>query len=72
MTIGKIYNTPISVTQISTEVCSPCVSHCALDNDDICLGCYRHIDEIVGWRHLDHQGKEQVLERCKQRQQSKH
>lgn len=71
MTIKKLSKDLISIKQINTEVLSPCVSHCALDNDDICLGCHRHIDEIVGWCHLDNQGKMQILARCQQRQDSK-
>ena len=29
---------------------SPCGARCGLNDDDYCMGCYRHIDEIVGWR----------------------
>ncbi|MGM8892154.1 DUF1289 domain-containing protein, partial [Psychrobacter sp. 1Y1] len=28
---------------------SPCVAKCGLNDEDYCMGCYRHIDEIVGW-----------------------
>lgn len=28
---------------------SPCVASCKLNADKICVGCYRHIDEIVDW-----------------------
>ena len=28
---------------------SPCVRKCTLDDDDICVGCFRHIDEICAW-----------------------
>lgn len=28
---------------------SPCIASCKLNNDKICIGCYRHIDEIVDW-----------------------
>jgi uncharacterized protein len=28
---------------------SPCVARCGLNEDDFCMGCYRHIDEIVSW-----------------------
>ncbi|MFT6388011.1 MAG: putative Fe-S protein YdhL (DUF1289 family) [Cellvibrionaceae bacterium] len=30
-------------------VASPCISICALDDDDICAGCYRSADEIRLW-----------------------
>ncbi|QYJ77743.1 DUF1289 domain-containing protein [Shewanella acanthi] len=29
---------------------SPCVARCGLNDDDYCMGCFRHIDEIVAWR----------------------
>jgi predicted Fe-S protein YdhL (DUF1289 family) len=28
---------------------SPCIACCKLNADKICLGCYRHIEEIVDW-----------------------
>jgi uncharacterized protein len=28
---------------------SPCIRNCCLDDDDICLGCYRSIAEIIQW-----------------------
>jgi len=31
------------------DVPSPCIDVCSLDSKDICLGCGRHIDEIVNW-----------------------
>ncbi|TMM45620.1 DUF1289 domain-containing protein [Colwellia ponticola] len=47
---------------------SPCVSNCCLDNDDICLGCFRHIDEIVAWRGYSDQEKQRIIALCCQRQ----
>ncbi|MFB2680330.1 DUF1289 domain-containing protein [Shewanella mangrovisoli] len=29
---------------------SPCVARCGLNDEDYCMGCFRHIDEIVAWR----------------------
>ncbi len=28
---------------------SPCIAVCALDENDICLGCFRTGDEITDW-----------------------
>ncbi len=28
---------------------SPCVRNCHLNEEEICLGCFRSIDEITGW-----------------------
>jgi len=52
--------------EVSTPT-SPCVRNCCLNEDDICLGCFRHIDEIVAWQSLPNQGKEAVLNACEAR-----
>ena len=31
------------------EIASPCVRNCCLDQQDMCVGCFRVLDEIVGW-----------------------
>lgn len=30
-------------------IASPCVACCRLNADKVCVGCYRHITEIVDW-----------------------
>ncbi|MCC5859511.1 MAG: DUF1289 domain-containing protein [Ectothiorhodospiraceae bacterium] len=32
-----------------TRVISPCVSICKLDEDDICIGCGRTLEELRQW-----------------------
>lgn len=46
---------------------SPCVRNCCLNKEDICVGCFRHIDEIVGWNRLPEEEKQHVLERSEAR-----
>ncbi|MCJ0974905.1 DUF1289 domain-containing protein [Pseudomonas sp. PS1] len=46
---------------------SPCVSICALDEDDICTGCQRTVEEIRRWRSMDNDERRQVLLRCHER-----
>lgn len=29
---------------------SPCTRDCRLDDNDLCLGCFRFIDEIYEWK----------------------
>jgi len=50
---------------------SPCVSNCCLDNDDICLGCHRSLDEITGWHSADRKKRLQNLELCHQRKNNR-
>ncbi len=37
----------------SVQVASPCVRLCCLDNSDICVGCFRSLDEIKAWSQAD-------------------
>ncbi|WP_245825403.1 DUF1289 domain-containing protein [Pseudocolwellia agarivorans] len=46
---------------------SPCVRNCCLDKEDVCVGCFRHIKEIVGWKNLTDEGKKTVLASCEER-----
>ncbi|MCL1048381.1 DUF1289 domain-containing protein [Shewanella abyssi] len=46
---------------------SPCVARCGLNEDDYCMGCYRHIDEIVGWANASEDRKAQVWAKLEQR-----
>ena len=51
-------------------VASPCVSICALDENDFCTGCQRSIDEIRRWSRMDNAERRQVLQRCYERARS--
>ncbi len=31
---------------------SPCVGVCVCDENDVCIGCKRSLDEIVSWNRL--------------------
>ncbi|MCK8044109.1 DUF1289 domain-containing protein [Shewanella sp. 1CM18E] len=39
---------------------SPCVARCGLNDEDYCMGCYRHIDEIVGWGKASDERKAEI------------
>ncbi len=51
-----------------TEVASPCVSICALDEDDVCIGCYRSGEEITQWSQMSSEEKQAVMEQVRQRE----
>jgi predicted Fe-S protein YdhL (DUF1289 family) len=36
--------------ELKTSIQSPCIDNCCLDDEDICLGCFRSIHEILVWR----------------------
>lgn len=46
------------------EVPSPCVRNCCLDDDDICLGCFRSLQEITAWAEATDEQKREILSRA--------
>ncbi|BCG64344.1 MAG: putative protein-disulfide isomerase [Methyloprofundus sp.] len=76
---GEIYTIAINytqsnptLTQINTlleqhknrGIESPCVRNCCLNNDDICLGCFRSLDEITGWSQASELEKQAILDKA--------
>ena len=48
-----------------TSVPSPCIAVCQVDDvNDLCIGCFRHVDEIRDWPILTAAEKQAVLDRC--------
>jgi predicted Fe-S protein YdhL (DUF1289 family) len=41
---------------------SPCIRVCVLDAHGYCMGCERHIDEIVAWSQLSARRKQALLD----------
>ena len=52
---------------LEKPVKSPCISLCALDLNDICMGCQRSADEIRRWGTMTNQQRREVLDRLEQR-----
>ncbi len=50
-----------------SKVASPCVDNCCLDDHDICLGCWRHVDEIIEWGSASNQRRREILKLAKAR-----
>ena len=49
---------------------SPCVGNCCLDDEDVCMGCGRKIDEIVGWADKSEAEQRQIIELSQARHQA--
>jgi predicted Fe-S protein YdhL (DUF1289 family) len=49
------------------SLASPCVRNCCLDDDNVCLGCGRSLDEIVSWSGAADAEKRAILERSRAR-----
>ncbi|MBF6622218.1 MAG: DUF1289 domain-containing protein [Pseudomonas stutzeri] len=52
---------------VEKPIASPCVSICALDETDVCIGCQRNVDEIIRWSRLNNSERREVLLRCHER-----
>jgi len=51
----------------NAKIASPCVSICALNEDDICIGCFRTGEEILSWRLMTNDEKKKVLAQLEER-----
>lgn len=47
--------------RVSDRVRSPCVQVCALDENDMCIGCQRSGDEILRWSQMTDEERRDVL-----------
>lgn len=52
----------------SDKVRSPCVNVCALDDNDICIGCQRSGDEILRWTSMTNEQRRDVLHNVVERE----
>lgn len=52
----------------SDRVRSPCVSICALDEQEICIGCQRTGDEILRWSRMTDDERRLVLKEVAKRE----
>lgn len=55
---------------VSEKVGSPCVSICALDERDICIGCQRTGDEILRWTTMTNDERREVLRLVAEREKA--
>jgi len=46
---------------------SPCVRNCCLNERDICLGCFRSLQEICNWSQTDNKQRILILNNAKRR-----
>lgn len=53
----------MSVNEVSDEVHSPCIGVCTVDDDGVCMGCERTLDEIARWSQMSPDDKRRVLGR---------
>jgi hypothetical protein len=57
-------------SDIYRDTDSPCSKVCTLDDNDICIGCLRTLDEIGAWGSADRQARLQILDNAAAREQN--
>lgn len=50
---------------------SPCIRNCCLDDADVCIGCGRHLQEILGWSEANAGERRAILERAAARRDAR-
>ena len=60
------------MTEADASIPSPCVRNCCLNDEDVCLGCFRTVAEICLWSQADKSTRLQVLSNAEQRRESHH
>jgi len=48
-------------------IASPCISICALDENDVCVGCYRSGQEITRWSVAENVERRAILANAAER-----
>lgn len=57
----------MTTSQQPENILSPCVRNCCLNEQDICMGCFRHLSEITAWQGLSTDARQQVIQLCYER-----
>jgi predicted Fe-S protein YdhL (DUF1289 family) len=60
--------TPMSDIDGSAQ--SPCVRNCCLDDDLVCVGCFRSLEEIKEWGVADDHRRRIILQNADRRRQA--
>lgn len=55
----------------ATYIPSPCIRICTLDDDDVCVGCLRSLDEICRWPDADLEERHEILDAMSERSKTK-
>lgn len=50
---------------------SPCVRNCCLDDADVCIGCGRHVQEILDWGAADAAERQAIVARASARRDAR-
>lgn len=54
-------------SNVSPAVPSPCISVCRLDEQKVCTGCHRHVEDIREWRAATDERRREIVREAEQR-----
>ena len=57
------------MNKIDDRVQSPCIDNCCLNNEKICLGCFRSIMDIAQWSQMSDKMRLDVLHKAENRRE---
>jgi len=57
-------------TNVSPAVKSPCISLCRLDEQKVCRGCFRPVEDIREWRSADDARRRVICQQAEARRLS--
>ncbi|MDE2593465.1 MAG: DUF1289 domain-containing protein [Burkholderiales bacterium] len=63
-------NTHATLPEGTPPVASPCIRHCTLNDQDVCVGCGRTLADIVGWTKMSEAEKALCVARAAERVRS--
>ena len=46
---------------------SPCIRNCCLNQNDVCLGCFRTLSDIIAWGQASNDERKVILVNAKKR-----
>lgn len=64
--IGRLVVQRAPSSKVST-VASPCVRDCCLDDNEVCMGCGRTLQDILRWQAASDEEREAILAAAKAR-----
>jgi len=52
---------------LTQKIKKPCIRQCSLNEEDVCLGCFRTFDDMLQWNKVNTEEKMKMLEMAEQR-----
>jgi len=52
---------------LESPISSPCIRNCCLNEEDICVGCFRSLAEVVGWADANNGMRKSIMDNTKAR-----